>query len=158
MFWSHRGLKYWARTWIQAAWLTSQKNRLGGCRKTQNGRRVFQAAWIGRREGGPGRDAHGETFQGRKRSTHAHTVLGADSLQKLQFWSHQTWTCGVTLQAHCLMLSHRGSLMACREEAFSSPPHPVQTHCLLLTQDLFCAKAANYEEDRKHVICFNMPR
>lgn len=93
--WSHRGLKYWARTGIQTAWLTSQKNRLGGCRKTQNGRRVFQAAWIGRRRGGSGRDAHGETFQGRKRS-HAHTVLGADSAAEVAVLSHQTWTWGHT--------------------------------------------------------------
>lgn len=50
--WSHRGLKCWARTGIQGAWLTSQRNWLGGSRKSQKGRRVFQAAWIGMRRGG----------------------------------------------------------------------------------------------------------
>lgn len=44
-------------------------------------------------------------------------------LQKLQFFAIRL-ELGVTLQAHHLMLSYRGSLMACREEAFSSPPHP----------------------------------
>ena len=48
----HTDLKCWAGTRIQGAWLTSQRNRLDGCRKSQKGRRAFQAAWIGRRRGG----------------------------------------------------------------------------------------------------------
>lgn len=76
-----------------------------------------QRGWE-RGEGGLDRDTRGEIGGAKIGPQWPSWFLVLTQGQKLQFWAVGP-ELGVTLQAHCLMFSHRGSLMACREEAFS---------------------------------------